>query len=97
MAHHNKPLRYEPTPEPSDELRNAMRIGAKSVEQLIEAQKRHLDGLAPHVHPLVWKEALKAADGDVSRIAVHSYTEVYVLNGRDKLPGSLVEHLDETA
>lgn len=86
-----RPLRYEPTPEFSDEVRARLELAAGSRDELIAAQKRLLEDAAPRVHPLVWKEALKAAGGDLSLIAVHSYTEVYVLNGRDKLPASLLE------
>lgn len=86
-----RPVRYEPTPEFSDEVRARVEIADASHEELLEAQRRHLEAATPRVHPLVWKEALKAAGGDLSRIAVHSYTEVYVLNGRDKIPRSLLE------
>lgn len=94
---HGRAVRYEPTPEMTDEVRERMQIAQGTQEELLEAQRRYLEAATPRVHPLVWAEALKAADGDVSRIAVYSYTEVYILNGRDKMPASLVEHFDETA
>lgn len=91
MSAKARPMFQEPRREPDGELRDAMRLGDKTVDELLEAQKQHLEAATPQVHPLVWKEALKAAGGDISRIAVHSYTEVYVLNSGDKLPASLLK------
>lgn len=86
-----RPLRYDPTPEDHGwELRNRLH-GERTLEELQEAQKRTLEGLTPLVHPLVWREALRAADGDPRRIAVFSPTEVYVLNEPGVLPRWLTD------
>lgn len=83
-------VRYEPTPDTGDELRNRVH-GDQTLEDLQEAQKRHLKAVQPPVHPLVWQVALEAAGGDHRRIAVFSYTEVHVMNNPDQKPEWLVD------
>lgn len=88
-----RPLRYEPTPDVPDEIRYRV-SGERTIEDLQRAQKALLSAARPPVHPTVWAEALKAADGDIRRIAVHSPTEVYVMNNPDQKPRWLVEEDD---
>lgn len=86
---HARPVRYEQTPDTSDELLSRA-SGDRTVEDLQQAQKALLSAAQPPVHPTVWAEALKAADGDIRRIAVYSPTEVYVMNNPDQKPRWLV-------
>lgn len=79
-------MRPDSPDENRGELRDVMRLGEKTVEQLVEAQKAALKASVPLVRPDVWAAALKAADGDTARIMIHGPTEVYVVNTPGEKP-----------
>lgn len=91
MATRGRALRYEAEPEEAGRhLRDVMRLGDQTIDQLIAAQKAALEALEPMVHKEVWKHALKLAGGDRSRIMIFSPEEVHVVNHPGEKPPWLV-------
>lgn len=80
-----------PVTEFGQKLRDAMRLGESTVEELLEAQKRALEAITPLVRPDVWREALKRAGGDRRRIYIFGPEEVHVVNNPGQRPPWLVE------
>lgn len=84
-------IRDDPDPELfGGQLRDALRLGERTIEELQEAQKRALEAIRPLVRPDVWRAALKAAGGDQRRIMIFSPTEVHVVNTPGEKPPWLV-------
>lgn len=82
-----------PVTEFGQKLRDAMRLGDKTVDELLEAQKQALEAITPLVRPDVWAEALSRADGDRRRIYIFAPDEVYVVNNPGQRPPWLVDSI----
>jgi hypothetical protein len=82
-----------PITEFGQKLREAIRFGDRTIEELLEAQKQALEAITPLVRPDVWKEALRLADGDRTRIYIFGPEEVHVVNNPGQRPPWLVDSI----
>lgn len=95
MGAQARPIWKADSPDERTQLWFRAHLGEQTLDQLQEAQKQALKAATPLVHPLVWAEALKLAEGDRSRIMIHGPYEVHVVNNPSELPPWLVDNTED--